>query len=105
MGVGGQHHTLAALPPGKNWYPLYTRLGGPKGRSGQVWKILPPLGYDPQTVQPIASHYTDYAILAHYIYIYIYIYKHTHTQNQLQNTALSNKKSSENQLKFKMYEY
>jgi hypothetical protein len=29
MGVGGQRHALAALPPGKNWYPLYRRLGGP----------------------------------------------------------------------------
>ena len=27
------------LPPGKNQYPLYRRLGGPQGRSGQVWKI------------------------------------------------------------------
>ena len=26
--------------------------------SGQVWKILPPPGFDPWTVQPIASHYT-----------------------------------------------
>jgi hypothetical protein len=22
-------------------------------------KILPPLGFDPRTVQPVASHYTD----------------------------------------------
>ena len=28
-GVGGQHHAPAALPPGKTWYPLYRRLGGP----------------------------------------------------------------------------
>jgi len=27
-----------------------------------VWKILPPLGFDPQTVQPVASRYTDWAI-------------------------------------------
>jgi hypothetical protein len=30
------------LPPGKTRYPLYRRLGGPQGRSGQVWKISPP---------------------------------------------------------------
>ena len=58
-GVGGQRHTPAALPPGKTRYPLYRRLGGPQGRSGRVRKISPPTGFDPQTVQPVASRYTD----------------------------------------------
>ena len=62
MGVGGQHHAPATLPPGKTWYPMYRRLGGPQGRSGQVRKISTPPGFDPRTVQPIASRYTDYAI-------------------------------------------
>ena len=44
MGVGGQHHAPAALPPGNNRYPLYSRLGGPQGRSGRVRKISPPTG-------------------------------------------------------------
>ena len=44
MGVGGQHHAAAALPPGKTRYPLYRRLGGPQGRSRQVRKISPPTG-------------------------------------------------------------
>jgi len=48
------------LPPGKTWYPLYSMLGGPQVRSGQVRKISPPPGFDPQTVQPIGSRYTDY---------------------------------------------
>ena len=39
MGVGGQRNAPAALPPGKTRYPLYRRLGGPQGRSGQVRKI------------------------------------------------------------------
>ena len=39
MGVGGQHHALAALPPGKTQYPLYRRLGRPLGWSGWVRKI------------------------------------------------------------------
>ena len=64
MGVGGQHHTPAALPPGKTRYPLYRRLGGPQGRSGRVRKISPPPGFDPRTVQPVASRYTDCAIPA-----------------------------------------
>ena len=52
-----------SLPPGKTRYPLYKRLGGPQGRSGQVRKIspTPPPGFDPRTVQPVASRYTDYA--------------------------------------------
>jgi hypothetical protein len=67
MGVGGQHHALATLLLGKTCYPLYRRLGGPQDRSGQLWKILPPPGFDPRTVQPVASRCTDYAIPAHLI--------------------------------------
>jgi len=33
-----------SLPPGKTRYPLYRRLGGPQGRSGQVRKISYPTG-------------------------------------------------------------
>ena len=32
------------LPPGKTRYPLYRRIGGPQGRSGQVRKISSPTG-------------------------------------------------------------
>jgi len=45
-------------------YPLYRRLGGLQGRSGMVRKISPPLRFDPRTVQPVASRYTDWAIPA-----------------------------------------
>jgi hypothetical protein len=31
VGVGGQCHAPAALPPGKTRYPLYRRMGGPTG--------------------------------------------------------------------------
>jgi hypothetical protein len=48
-------------PRKDTWYPLYRRLGGPQGRSGQVQKISPPPGLDPLTVQPVASRYTDCA--------------------------------------------
>ena len=51
-----------SLPPGKDRYPLYRRLGVPQGRSGQVRKISLPRVFDPRTVQPVASRYTDYAI-------------------------------------------
>jgi len=68
MVVGGQRHAPAALPPGKTRYPLYRRLGMPQGRSGRVRKILaplPPTGFDPRTIQAIASRFTDWAIPAH----------------------------------------
>ena len=58
-GVGGQRHAPAALPPGKTQYPLYRRLGAPQGRSGRVRNISPPPGFDPRTVQLVASRYPD----------------------------------------------
>jgi len=58
-GVGGQRHAPAALAPGKTRYQLYTRLGGPQGRSGLVLKISPSTGFDPRTVLPVASRYID----------------------------------------------
>ena len=64
MGVCGQHHAPATLPLGLPQYPLY-KTGGPQGQSGRVQKILPPPGFDPQTVQPIASCYTNWAIPVH----------------------------------------
>jgi len=60
--VRGQRHVPAApLSPGETCYPLFRRLGGPQGWPEQVQKISPPPGVDPRTVQPIGSHYTDYA--------------------------------------------
>ena len=40
-------------------YPLYRRLGRRQARSGWVRKISPPPGFNPRTVQPVASRYTD----------------------------------------------
>jgi len=65
MGVCGQRHDQAALPAGNTRYPLYRRLDGPQGRSGRVKKISPPPGFDPRTIQPVATRYKDWAILAH----------------------------------------
>jgi hypothetical protein len=62
MGVGGQRHAPATLPPGITRYPLYPRAGH---------KISPPPGFDPRTVQLVASRYTDYAIPAHCSNAYI----------------------------------
>jgi hypothetical protein len=59
MGVGGQRHIPAALPAGKTRYPFYRKLGRPQGRSGQVRKFSPSPGFDPQSIQPVASYYID----------------------------------------------
>ena len=58
-GEGSASRPGRSLPPGKTQYPLYRRLGGPQGRSGQVRKFSPPPGFDPRAVQPVASCYTD----------------------------------------------
>ena len=60
----GQLHAAAAVPPGKNRYPLNTRLDGPLTRSGRVRKIMPPLRFDPPTAQSVANLCTDWAVLA-----------------------------------------
>jgi hypothetical protein len=63
MGVSGQCHAPAVLPLGMTWYPLDRRLGGSQGQPGQVGIISLPPGFNPQTVQPVASHYTNYTLL------------------------------------------
>ena len=54
------------LMPGNGPAPTVPEVGhGPQSWSGQVWKILPLLGFDPQTIQPVASHNIDYVIPSH----------------------------------------
>ena len=50
--MSGQQHAPVVL------YRLYRRLGGPQGRSGRAENLAPP-GFDPRTVQPVVSRYTD----------------------------------------------
>jgi hypothetical protein len=48
--------------PGKeNLYPLHKGLDGQQGYYEYVRKTSPPPGFDPQTIYPLASRYTDYA--------------------------------------------
>jgi hypothetical protein len=58
MGMGGQRHASAALPPGKRHG---TNCTGGWVAPGQVWtgaeNLAPPLGLDPRTVQPVQSLY------------------------------------------------
>jgi hypothetical protein len=65
--------------PGKQTrYPLSMRLVGPKGQSGRVWKISPPPGFDPWTVQPIVSLCTEYANLANMVVVECQFYDECH---------------------------
>ena len=83
--------------PGKTRYPLYRRLGGPQGRTGQVRKISPPPGFDPRTVQPIASRYTDwvtrYTVFkysTHYYFQILIILKYyRHTSQNIQISSFT----------------
>jgi len=69
--VGWSTPRSARFTPGKETRcPLYRRLGGPQGRSGRMRKIWPPPGFDPRTVQPVASRCTDWAIAAPVLYFY-----------------------------------
>ena len=61
---GDQQHVPAALTTRMHRYPLYRRLGESQGRSERLRKNLSPPGFDPRTVQSVASRYTDYAIPA-----------------------------------------
>jgi hypothetical protein len=47
-------------------------LGVPHGQSGHMWKIVPPPGFDPQTMQPVASSYTNFAIPATLVNVRIF---------------------------------
>ena len=59
-GLGVSSTPRPYFTPEKDQYPFYRRLGGSQGRSGKA-ENLAPLGFDPQTVQPVVSRYTDWA--------------------------------------------
>ena len=51
MGMGGQCRAPTTLPWKDTWFPLYGGLGG------QAQQILPPVGFNLWTFQPITSCY------------------------------------------------
>jgi len=60
--VGEKHYSFAVLPLGKTCCPMWKRLGGLQELVWTAWKVLPPSGLYPWTVQPIAIPHTDKAI-------------------------------------------
>ena len=65
MGVGGHGHAPVALTPGKARYPLHRWEAGPVCTSGE--NLASPTGFDPRTVNPVASRYTEWVIPAQYV--------------------------------------
>ena len=63
--VCAQRHAQSIVPPGMRWCPLCRRLREHQGWFDQARKISSPPAFDPRTVQPVMSRYTDYSIPAH----------------------------------------
>ena len=74
-GEGSASRPGRSLPPGKTWYPFYRGWMGSRVGLDRCGKSRPTPGFDPQTVQPVASRYTDWAIPAHSHYL---TYSHIH---------------------------
>ena len=55
-------HPSCFTPEKETWYPLHKRLDGPQGQYGQGQKISFSPGFDPQTILPVASCYTNYSL-------------------------------------------
>ena len=69
--MGGQCHIPATLPPGKR--PGTHCIGGWVGHRASLdgrENLAPPPGFDPQTFQPVASHYIDYTIPVPWYHMY-----------------------------------
>ena len=59
MGVGGQRHAPAALPPEGPPVPTVQEAGSALRPVWTVRKISPPPDFEPRTVQLVDSRYTD----------------------------------------------
>ena len=59
MGVSVQRHTPAALPRERPGTHCTGGWVGPRAGLDRCRKFRPPQGFDPRTVQPVASRYTD----------------------------------------------
>ena len=59
MGVGGQRHSPAALPPGKEPVLVVQEAAWAAGLFWTGVENIAHPGFDLRTVQPVASRYTD----------------------------------------------
>jgi hypothetical protein len=62
-GEGSASRPGRFLPPGKEPVPIVQEVGW---APGPIWtgaeNLAPPPGFDPRTIQPVASRYTDYVL-------------------------------------------
>ena len=72
-GVGGQCHPSATLPLETNPVHMVQEAGWVQDQSGEVLKILPPLGFGSQTLQPVGSCYTIVKYILSYIIILLFV--------------------------------
>ena len=63
--MSGQRHASALFIPGIEPVPIVPEAGWDPGTVWMGAEKLSPPGFDPQTVQPSASRYTDWAIPVH----------------------------------------
>jgi len=76
-GEGSASRPGRSLSPGKTRYTLYRGWVGPRAGLDRCGKSRPQPGFDPRTVQPVVSSYTDYAT------------RHTQTERHSLNLYLS----------------
>jgi len=63
MRLGVNRHSSAKLPLGKETQcPFYRKLCGLQGPYGRLQNILPSMGFNPRTFQPVGSRHIDYTI-------------------------------------------
>jgi hypothetical protein len=62
-GMESQHHATGCFTPGKDMVLIVQEAGWASGPTGWKEKILPPPRFNPQTIQPVVSCYTDCVIL------------------------------------------
>jgi nicotinamidase-related amidase len=72
MRVGGQRHARLLYAQERDPVPIvHEAVWAP----GSVWtgaeNLAPQPGFDPRTVQPVASRYTDWAIAAYIRVLYV----------------------------------
>jgi hypothetical protein len=71
MEVGGQRHSLAALPPGKLGTNCIGGWVGPGAGLDRCGKSRTQPEFDPRTVQPVASRYTYCATQPTYVNVLV----------------------------------
>ena len=69
MGMGGERHAAAAVPPGRFGTHCFGSWVGSRASLDGCGKFRPSSGFDPWTVQPVVSRYTDCAIRNSYIIV------------------------------------